>query len=516
MFGGVVPGGQSQHRTRPEHDEEAEISTETAKAANRSAKQSSCSTKGIRSAFFDRTSRTASVIVFAGPCLGRSAGSISCKSYNPPFCRPPFLENQRVAQPPVLHMRIVKAPIASSASTPFDLHDGSIMTTTQENSPKEVRMVSAIATMELLQDLEGAEQGLVDAHHRSSVVEFATVVRGGEECDELTLGEELVAVLDHLMRAAYQIHVVFLQEARHDVRTEREADTPVVLRPAGDVLVGIGPQQVAEETAVRDLEAALAMSHRKASRVEGLTHIGRPHHASDLLHGVEIGAQATVHRENLLVDDGRNGQAVEAIGKGLPQLDVVTSLALVVKTVDTVDRSTFMIAAENEEILGIFDLVCQQQADGFQRLLAAVDVITKKEIVGLWGEATVLEQTEEIVILAVNVTTDLVRSQSVHGDVIATCTKHTLIGASSSRRMGWLMKISRALVQRKRISVSSNCTCFPGLLPRTSSRRSMMLSKSTSFWSAIASGGRGCGRRFEWGCGYQPNSARTVLLARLA
>lgn len=29
------------------------------------------------------------------------------------------------------------------------------------------------------------------------------------------------------------------------------------------------------------------------------------------------------------------------------------------------------------------------------------------------------------------------------------------------------MKISRAFVQRKRISDSCNCTCFPGLLPRT-------------------------------------------------
>lgn len=45
-----------------------------------------------------------------------------------------------------------------------------------------------------------------------------------------------------------------------------------------------------------------------------------------------------------------------------------------------------------------------------------------------------------------------------------------LIGASSSRRIGWLMKMSRDLVQRYRISCSASCTCFPGLLPRTARR----------------------------------------------
>lgn len=66
----------------------------------------------------------------------------------------------------------------------------------------------------------------------------------------------------------------------------------------------------------------------------------------------------------------------------------------------------------------------------------------------------------------------------------------TLMGASSSSRMGCEMKISRALVQRYLISVSSSCTCLPGRLPLTSRSRSMMESRSTSF-SAIAGTGYG-------------------------
>lgn len=43
------------------------------------------------------------------------------------------------------------------------------------------------------------------------------------------------------MGAAYQIHVVFLKEARDDIGAEREGDTTIVLAPTCDVLIGIGP-----------------------------------------------------------------------------------------------------------------------------------------------------------------------------------------------------------------------------------------------------------------------------------
>lgn len=44
---------------------------------------------------------------------------------------------------------------------------------------------------------------------------------------------------------------------------------------------------------------------------------------------------------------------------------------------------------------------------------------------------------------------------------------HILMGASSSSRMGWLIKISLAFVHRYFISYSCSCTGFPGRLPRT-------------------------------------------------
>lgn len=98
--------------------------------------------------------------------------------------------------------------------------------------------------------------------------------------------------------------------------------------------------------------------------------------------------------EDLLVHDGGNRQAIEAVGKCLPQLYVKPPFALIVEAVDAVDARTLVVSSEQEEILGVLDLIRQQQADGFQRLLPSVHVIPQEEVVGFWGEAAIFKQPE--------------------------------------------------------------------------------------------------------------------------
>ena len=52
-----------------------------------------------------------------------------------------------------------------------------------------------------LEDLEGTHQSLVDRHHAARVVELAAVVGCREKGDQLPLGEKLVPIFDHLVRA---------------------------------------------------------------------------------------------------------------------------------------------------------------------------------------------------------------------------------------------------------------------------------------------------------------------------
>lgn len=55
------------------------------------------------------------------------------------------------------------------------------------------------------------------------------------------------------MSAAYQVHIVFLQESGNDIGSKGKRDSTVVFAPAGDVLVRVGPEKIAKEAAVRNL-----------------------------------------------------------------------------------------------------------------------------------------------------------------------------------------------------------------------------------------------------------------------
>ena len=64
-----------------------------------------------------------------------------------------------------------------------------------------------------------------------------------------------------------------------------------------------------------------------------------------------------MHSKDFLINNGCNGQAVEAISEGFPKLDIIPSLALIVETVDTVNRGTLMVSSQYEEILRVLDFV---------------------------------------------------------------------------------------------------------------------------------------------------------------
>lgn len=53
-----------------------------------------------------------------------------------------------------------------------------------------------------------------------------------------------------------------------------------------------------------------------------------------------------------------------------------------------------MVSPQQEEVLWIFDFVCEQETDGFQRLLPPVYVIAQEQVVALWREAPVFKQPQ--------------------------------------------------------------------------------------------------------------------------
>ena len=78
-------------------------------------------------------------------------------------------------------------------------------------------------------------------------------------------------------------------------------------------------------------------------------------------------------------------------------------LTFVVETIDTVNTGALVVTPQHEEILRVFDFVCQHQADCLDRLLPPVNVVAQEEVVCVPGEPCVFEKFDEIRILPVDV-----------------------------------------------------------------------------------------------------------------
>ena len=78
-------------------------------------------------------------------------------------------------------------------------------------------------------------------------------------------------------------------------------------------------------------------------------------------------------------------------------------LTLIVETINSIDTCTFMVTTENEEILGVLDLVRKEKADRFQRLLSTIDIVPEEEVICFRWEAAIFEESEEVVVLPVYV-----------------------------------------------------------------------------------------------------------------
>lgn len=238
---------------------------------------------------------------------------------------------------------------------------------------------------------ERGDHVLVHLHYDAQVVEVAVICRR-EDRHQVPSREELVPVLLHLVCAAYQVQVVLLIEVLHDYFAERVGNSAVILAPINDVLLGvrrIRPEQVAEESAIG--------------------HVGWPQYLVDLLQIIELGRQAAMNTEYLIVDYGGHRKAIEALDELLPEPQRVAALAFVVKAVDPINRAALMIASQQEEVLRILDLVGEQKADYFQVLLAPVDVVAQEQIVGLRWEVADLKYPEQVDVLAVDVARDYQR-----------------------------------------------------------------------------------------------------------
>jgi len=176
------------------------------------------------------------------------------------------------------------------------------------------------------------------------------------------------------MSPANQVDIIAVCEFVHHILSKRKGNPAVIFTPLFHILVWVRPKQVAEKARIR--------------------YVSWPHDIFDRVDFVEFRGESSVHAKNFVIDEGCNGQAIEAVGEDFPELDSVAALTLIIKPVNSVDAGTLVVSSEKEEVLGEFNFVRKQQTHSLKRLLATVDVVAHEKVVCVWREAAIFEKSQ--------------------------------------------------------------------------------------------------------------------------
>ena len=71
-----------------------------------------------------------------------------------------------------------------------------------------------------------------------------------------------------------------------------------------------------------------------------------------------------MHGKDLFINDGGDGETVEAVRKGLPKFNIVAPFAFIVEAVDAINAGTLVVPTEDEKVFRVLYLVGEEEADG--------------------------------------------------------------------------------------------------------------------------------------------------------
>ena len=109
----------------------------------------------------------------------------------------------------------------------------------------------------------------------------------------------------------------------------------------------------------------------------------------DLVDGLDLGAEATVHAEYFIVDNGSKREIIENFGAVLPGIGVaILSADLIVEAVDGCDLPGLVVAPQESNSVGVLDFETEEKFKGLHGMVSSIHKISNEDVAGLVNFAT--------------------------------------------------------------------------------------------------------------------------------
>ena len=111
-----------------------------------------------------------------------------------------------------------------------------------------------------------------------------------------------------------------------------------------------------------------------------------------------------MHTQDFFINHCGYGQTIEGFSEYLPETDTEAALALIIESIDSVDRCTFMVSSKEEKVVRVLDFVSKQKAYSLYALFSSVHIVSKEQVVCMWWKTTILKQPQQVWKLTMYVT----------------------------------------------------------------------------------------------------------------
>jgi hypothetical protein len=134
---------------------------------------------------------------------------------------------------------------------------------------------------------------------------------------------------------------------------------------------------------------------------------------TNIVKGIQRRGKTTVEAENLSLNQRSKGKIVEEIRKIFPHIGgPILSQTFIIKAVHLGDLTAFVISSENRNSMSVANFQCDKKRNGLDGEVASIDVISHEEVVGVRCFPTDFKKLDQIMELAMNITTNRYRKRN--------------------------------------------------------------------------------------------------------
>ena len=205
---------------------------------------------------------------------------------------------------------------------------------------------------------------LINLHDCCFVTTSVTIVRSGENSDDISIMRPIISIHNQLMCSSYQLKIIRMIKLLTDILSERITSSSWRDTPTTSV-IWVRPEKIANRSFSWHFHDSIKLI--------------------DLIKSIDGWRKSTMKAENVSLDDSCKWKVIEESCEVLPHVGIsVFPQTLIVESINLCDLFGLVITSKDCNSVWISNLEADQKRNSLNRVVPSINVISHEEIVVIW------------------------------------------------------------------------------------------------------------------------------------